>query len=224
MVLSGVIVTVGVALVVAGCGGEAPSRPAPGGPSASGAPIVSRAAASRLRLTWRLPAAYRTVCDEQAAYASGGARGCPPLIPAGPLRVEFAGPFSKQERFRGGYSADFGSGSLDALGGQRIETNGGHWRYEVAWTPAVRRLIVRRGVEQPANATRRSSCRDVRLGAQRVQACKVVPYEKGGGINGGHIAYVWRHTGTAFVVSVHGYRNEPRVRAMVAAWMAEALP
>jgi hypothetical protein len=51
----------------------------------------------------------------------------------------------------------------------------------------------------------------------------VVPYERGGGLHGGHVAYVWRSADATFVLSVHGYRNEPRVRAMLAAWMAEVL-
>jgi len=89
-------------------------------------------------------------------------------------------------------------------------------------TPAVRRLV-RRGVELPANAADASVCRKQRLGAHRVQTCRVGAFEKGGGINGGHVAYVWRHEKTAFVVSLHGYRNEPRARAMLAAWIAEVL-
>lgn len=82
-------------------------------------------------LTRRLPAVYRAICDEQAKYAPVGARGCPPLVPAGEMRVDFAGPFSRLERLRGGYSADMGSAVLDELKGERLETNGGHWHYDV---------------------------------------------------------------------------------------------
>ncbi len=217
------IVVVVVVAFAAGCGDDTPSRPAPGPPPASLAPAVSAAEASDLGLTRRLPAAYRSVCDEQAAYAPAGARTCPPLVPAGPLRVEFAAPFSRLERLRGGYSADFGSRSLDELGGRRVGAAGGHWHYDVAWTPALRRSVVDRAVRRPADAARPSRCRTVRLGPQRAQACRVPPYEQGGGLNGGHVAYVWTHGRTAFVVSVHGYRNEPRVRAMAGAWMAEML-
>lgn len=48
-----------------------------------------------------------------------------------------AGAFSKQREERGGYFADFVSSSLSKLGDEHIETNGGHWHYDVAWSPAV---------------------------------------------------------------------------------------
>lgn len=219
---SGAIVAVVVALLVAGCGGE-PRRSASGAEPASAAPAVSAAEARALGLTWRLPARYRRVCTEQAAYAPEGARSCPPLVPTGAMRVDWADPFSPLPRWAAGYTADLGSGSLDELRGRRIDSNGGHWRYDVAWSAAVRRLVVDRGVRRPVDAEAASSCRPVRLGGYRVQACEVPPYEQGGGINGDHVAYVWRHERTAFVLSLHGYRNEPRARAMMAAWMAEVL-
>lgn len=127
-----------------------------------------------------------------------------------------AKPFSKQNRYSGGYSADLASRSLK-LRGEPIEANGGHWRYDVSWTPAVKRLVVRRGVQRPANAHEPSSCRRSRLGDKEVEVCEVVPYEKGGGLNGGHIAYAWTHERATYVVSVHGYGNKPRARAMMAA-------
>lgn len=60
------------------------------------------------------------------------------------------------------------------------------------------------------NSTGASACRHVRLGSERVEACRVVPYEQGGGFHGGHIAYVWTHGQASYVVSLHGYANEPR--------------
>jgi hypothetical protein len=117
----------------------------------------------------------------------------------------------------GGYSADLASHSLSHLGGPRVETNGGHWRYDVAWVPSVRRAVVRVGVERPRNASGPSSCRHVRVAAHEMEACRVVPHERGGGLNGGHIAYVWNHTSVTYVISLHGYANEPRARAMMAA-------
>jgi hypothetical protein len=55
-------------------------------------------------------------------------------------------------------------------------------------------------------------------------ACRVVAHNRGGGLNGGHIAYVWDHAGIAYVLSVHGYANEPRARAMIAALAARVDP
>jgi hypothetical protein len=54
-----------------------------------------------------------------------------------------------------------------------------------------------------------------------MEACRVVPYQQGGGLNGGHIAYVWNHAGVTYVISVHGYANEPRARAMMTALAAQ---
>ena len=44
----------------------------------------------------------------------------PPLIPRGSLKVMYAGPVSKHHEEQGGYTADFASPSLSALGGARI--------------------------------------------------------------------------------------------------------
>jgi hypothetical protein len=61
------------------------------------------------------------------------------------------------------------------------------------------------------------------LAREPVRACRVVPYERGGGLNGGHIVYTWDRGRATFVVSVHGYANEPRARAMMLAWIARRL-
>ena len=53
-------------------------------------------------------------------------------------------------------------------------------------------------------------------------ACRVVAYRRGGGVNGDHIAYVWDDARITYVISVHGYANEPRARAMMAALTAAA--
>jgi hypothetical protein len=204
-------------VAIAACGRSAP--PPRTAPVASIPPSRARG----LGLTRDLPAAYRRVCAKQAAYAPAGARLCPPLIPGGRLKVIDATPFSKRRDLRGGFLADIASRSLDRLGPARITTNGGHWHYDVSWSPAVRRLLVARMVERPGAADRPSDCHRLRLGGQRVEACRVVPYERGGGLHGGHIAYVWTHGRVTFVISLHGYANEPRARAMTEALMARVL-
>ncbi|HET6548402.1 MAG TPA: hypothetical protein VFG79_08105 [Solirubrobacter sp.] len=73
------------------------------------------------------------------------------------------------------------------------------------------------------NAERSSACRHRRFGNQRVEICDVVPYEQGGGLNGGHVAFVWTHGRVTYVVSLHGYANEPRARAMVEALMDDVI-
>jgi hypothetical protein len=186
-------------------------------------PVVSGGRAAALGLTRKLPAAYQRVCDEQAAVAPPGARVCPPLVPADSLEVIDADPFSPRPRRGGGYLADLASSSLSELASKRIETIGGHWHYDVSWTAEARRLLVHRGVERPANANRASKCRALRLGSESVTTCRVVPYEQGGGLNGGHLAYMWSHRPVMYVVSLHGYANEPRARAMTQALMALVL-
>ena len=110
-----------------------------------------------------------------------------------------------------------------ACSGPYIDTNGGHWGYAVTWTPAVRRLVVRAGIERPSAAAEPSRCRPVVLAGQPVRACRVVAHERGGGLHGGHIVYVWDRGRATFVVSVHGYANEPRARAMMLALVAQRL-
>lgn len=86
----------------------------------------------------------------------------------------------------------------------------------------MRRLVVQMGIRLPVNAREPSSCRRTHVAAQQMLACRVVAYERGGGVNGGHIAYVWDDAGVTYAISVHGYANEPRVRAMMAALTAAA--
>jgi hypothetical protein len=187
------------------------------------APTALPGEARDLGLTRRLPAAYLRACTEQADYAPAGARLCPPLVPEGPMKVMTMGPFSKSPRDRGAYLADLSSSSLSELGADHIETNLGHWHYDVSWTPATRHLLVRRFVERPVNSSKASACRHLRLGRELVEACRVVPHAQGGDLHGGHIAYMWTYGRVSYVLSLHGYANEPRARAMTRALMARRL-
>lgn len=213
----------GLLLVVwgAGCGDEPVATKERGTPP----PVVASGAgrartASPLGLTRNHPPAYRRVCEEQARYAPRDATTCPPVIPRGKLEVIDAGPLFVPDR--GGYSADFASRSLDRIRGRRVNANGGHWRYDVAWTKQAKHFVVELRVLRPQRADRPSRCKWREIDNRRMRACRVVPHEKGGGLNGGHFAYVWRHTGVVYIVSVHGYRNAPRARAMIAA-LADAV-
>jgi hypothetical protein len=189
----------------------------------SSRPAASAAAREKaLGLTRRLRRAYRGVCSMQAARAPVRARRCPPLIPTGRLEVAYRGRSLGRDGPDGGFSADLASRSLDQLDGRRITTNGGHWRYDVAWSPGVRRTVVQMSIRRPLNARESSSCRETLVAARRMFACRVVPYERGGGVNGGHIVYVWDHARVTYAISIHGYAHEPRARAMMAALTAAA--
>jgi hypothetical protein len=170
---------------------------------------------AELNLTRRLPATYTSACRELAASVPPGIAACPPVIPAGALKVEVAAPFSRARRYRGGYSMSFASCSLDRYRGRSIETNGCHWAYELGWSHLTGRIVVERVTAAPGTV-----CRWRSLAGQRVRACRVPPFEQGGGFHGGHIAYLWERPAASVVLSVHGYRNEARVRAMMTALIA----
>lgn len=190
-------------LAVAGCGGDEPRK----------AGDAETAAAARLGLTRTLPATYERACEDLAAYAPTGIGTCPPLVPKGALEVQDAQPVSKRKGLRDGWVSDFESRSVRPVG---------HWRVDVAWSPAVRELLVTRGVERPVNAGGATSdCHWGAVGGERVEACQVLPYEAGGGVNGDHVAYVWPHGKATYVVSVHGRANGPRARAMMEALIAK---
>src|SRR3954453_11064094 len=216
--------------VLAACdsGGTGASRRSSSSTDRStGAPSSQQAAPpaaneTALGLTRRRSRVYRNVCNMQAATAPAGARSCPPRIPAGPLKVMYRGKSLGRDGPEGGFSAELASRSLNRLGGRSIATNGGHWRYDVVWSPRMRRAVVQVGIQRPVNAHESSSCRPTHVAARQVLACKVVAYERGGGVNGGHIAYVWDDARVTYVISVHGYANEPRARAMMAALIAAA--
>jgi hypothetical protein len=188
----------------------------------SGQATPRAASEMALGLTRQWPGAYRGVCSVQAETAPADARSCPPLIPAGALTVTYSGKSLGRDGPEGGFSADLASRSLDRLEGRRIATNGGHWRYDVAWDPRMRRTVVQMRILRPVNAAESSTCRPMNLVERKMLACRVVAYKRGGGVNGGHIAYVWDDARVTYVISVHGYANEPRARAMMAALTAAA--
>jgi hypothetical protein len=194
-----------VSSLVAACGHDSDSDP--------------RARASDVRdlgLTRQAPVAYRRVCERQAREAPSRARSCPPLVPAGRLKVLYRGRSLGREGPAGGYSADFASPSLGRLRGRRVGTNGGHWHYDAAWAPAMREAVVR-VVERPADSSKPSACGHRRIARTRMEVCRVVAYRRGGGLHGGHVAYIWSSAGVTYVISLHGYANEPRARAMMSA-------
>lgn len=188
------LAAVATAAATAGCGDDAKHRDQRD---------VSDAAARQLRLTRTLPESYRRVCDDLAAYAPR-VRACPPLIPAGALEVDDARPFSTKAALRGGWSSAY-------------EGEGGRWRFDVAWTSAVKDRLVTHGVEGERDDPR-SDCHWGQLSGQRVEACQVLPFEAGGGASAGQVAYVWPHGAASYVVSAP---DGPRARAMTQALIAK---
>jgi hypothetical protein len=208
-----IVCATAAALAVGGCG--AGDGDGTGDADVKAAPAARAArAAQRLGLTRTLPPNVRRVCDDLAAYAPEGVGACPPLVPKGATEVQAAKPFSRQRGLKDGWISDFESEAIRPVG---------HWRFDVTWSPAVRELVVVKGVEAPVNADgARSDCHWGAVAGQRVEACQVLPFEAGGGVNGGHVAYVWPHGPATYVVSVHdGPGNGPRARAMMEALIAE---
>jgi hypothetical protein len=217
------LIAVGALLLAGGCGGgDRPDQRASAANHTAGAPPVPGSSSMTdreltLGLTRKHPRRYRTVCRRQAEQAPAGARTCPPLVPEGRLAILYSGRLGGRDSDLGGFSADLASPSIGRVDGKQVQTNGGHWRYDVAWTQSAREFAVDRNVIRPPRASRRSSCHRRRVAGQRMRVCRVVPHEQGGGVNGGHIAYVWRDRTIAYVISLHGYRNRARARAMMRA-------
>ena len=177
-----------------------------------------------LSLTRNLPPGYERACERLAEYTPREIAACPPVIPRGPLKVEIAAPFSATRRDREWFVMSFASCSLNSYMGRSIETNGCHWAYELAWSRRTRRTVVEGVIHGSGNPTNpRSACRWRSLAKQRVRACRVPPFERGGGFHGGHIAYLWERAPAAIVLSAHGYLNEARVKAMMTALIEKAL-
>lgn len=175
-----------------------------------------------LTLTRHLPRSYERACRRLAEYAPRALATCPPLVPAGSLEVEIAGPFSGTHRFREWFVMSLASCSLNSYGGRPIHTNGCHWAYELAWSRRTRRVVVQRVMHGNDPANPPAPCRWRRLAGQRVRACRVPPFEEGGGFHGGHIAYLWERSSAAVVLSAHGYPNQARVEAMMTALIRAA--
>jgi hypothetical protein len=134
------------------------------------------------------------------------------------LEVEVATSFSRARRYASGYSMSFASCSLSSYRGVPIETNGCHWAYELGWSRRTRRIVVDRVLDGSGNpANPRSRCEWRRVAGQRVRACRVPPFDQGGGFHGGHVAYLWERPHATVVLSAHEYRNEARVKAMMTA-------
>lgn len=177
-----------------------------------------------LTLTRNLPLAYERACQQLAEKAPRDVAACPPVVPAGPMKVEIAAPFSRTRRDRDWFVMSFASCSLNSYRGRSIETNGYHWAYEVAWSLRTRRIVGERVLRGGGNSPNPiSACRSRLLAGQRIRACRVPSFEQGGGFHGGHVAYVWEPASAAIVLSAHGYLNEARVRTMMTALIQNAM-
>jgi hypothetical protein len=202
------------ALLVAAC--TSPSDP----PPATGAPVhptttVGRAQAELdLQLTRQLPQEYSRACARLRSYRPLRANACPPLVPQGAIKIEFQGSPRGWPR---SYQLDLASRSLSSIGGRPVESAGGHWTVAAARGRTDQRLLA---LTLRPSARRPSTCRLTNLEGEPVTACRVPPYEEGGGYYGGHIAYEWKHEDVVYHITIHGYANEPRVSLMMAALIA----
>lgn len=206
-------IVVFILAALAGCGGQDSGREARGNPDSEQRPAGE---AARLGLTAELPPSLARACERLRRLAPPRADHCLPLVPEGKAKLEYAQGSSLTRSRRDAFAMSVASSSLNELDGARIETNGGHWSYEVAWSPTARERLTR-FAQRPPNARRQSRCSELRLKAETVTACRIPPYEQGGGFYGGHAVYLWQHDDVTYVISAHGYKNEPRVRAMTAA-------
>ena len=198
---------------LAGCGGQDGGREARGNTDSERRPADE---AARLGLTAELSPSLARACARLRRLAPPRADHCLPLVPEGKAKLEYAQGSSLTPSRRDAFAMSVASSSLNQLDGARIEANGGHWSYDVAWSPTARKRLTR-FAQRPPNARRQSRCSELRLNAEAVTACRIPPYDQGGGFYGGHAVYLWQHEDVTYVISAHGYDNQARVRAMTAA-------
>jgi hypothetical protein len=176
-----------------------------------GAALAERA--RRLALTRDVPSTLRGACTElgRRLRREGSARAvlCPSLVPAGPLRVAFAGPLTGVRPGRPGrsYMIDVHSPQLPD------QRSGGHWLV-ASGTRSGLRLA---GLVDLAP----TAVRTLRLAGVFAVVREMPPYPRGG-VNGGHVLVEWHLGANTHLVSVHGHRNRERALLMAEAMIRAA--
>ena len=207
----GAAMVLGGALSVLGCGGGGDTAPI-----AQSRAVPPPAEQRELDLTTELPETVRRAC-ERLARGMSGTLFCPPLVPAGDASEQYAG--RREDRRTGDaprtYVLDFASRSLGRLGGKDVDANGGHWVVEGVGREVLRSEV---GLYVP----RRQRRGRVRMTATRIAGRPVRLYRSGAACCfeaylAGHYTATWRRRGRTYAVSIHGYRNRPRVLAMARA-------
>lgn len=179
----------------------------------------SHAELDRLGLTRSLPAKLTDACRriqrrvDIAVY-------CPPVVPEShppPPQIEQAGPLGigfshgRVTRWtRDYYEANVQSGSwLD-------HASDGHWIFAAGSPRLVGRRINALPLQGPPTGMVASAVltsRNVRIAGLMASVKRMARYPQGG-INGGHVLVTWKVGATDYLVSIHGFQNEPRAVAM----------
>jgi hypothetical protein len=140
---------------------------------------------------------------------------CPPAIPRGRLRIEYAGPFGRGDTKT--YFINAVSPSLPHPYVRRAREKGkgypppGHWLV-AAWRPAseLRAFLRREGAR--------------RLGVEqieRVSATVLLVPPGAAAQDSGHAVVFWQLHGVGYTASVHGHINEGVAKAMARALVSE---
>jgi hypothetical protein len=195
------------ALSLGGCGGtDAPET-------------TSEAALADLQLTTNPPAGLGEACAKVAPRTQLNVV-CPPIAPTGDFTVQFLAP-DVGAKDRSFYDVQVESASLHREG-----QNPGHWSFGAATTlPAVERMLkvspfnarlCRRYNNQHANSPEQCEpeVSDLDVDGTAVKQYLMPDYPIGG-INGGHVAFVWQGADAAYILSVHDPANRDRALVML---------
>lgn len=167
---------------------------------------VSTATAAPVALTKEAPPELIAKCRQALAEAHTRVLYCPPAVPEGDVFMR-AGP-----AFGGDFDGE-GAYVVDVTMIDRVPwSRRGHWLVE-GGSPRTLRYELHFGVWQPRE-------RAVTVGGIEATVYFVVPFNKGGGEHGGHVALYWEFDGQAYDVSFHGYRNLPLVKSVAEPLMA----
>jgi uncharacterized protein (TIGR03435 family) len=189
------IALLATAATLTGCG------PRPAAPDAA-------AVEADLGLTRQLPPDYAAGCIE--ILREMHVNPCPPLIPAGPMWVRVSDGSPSEPRASAILDMMFAK-VLTSINGRKIDAHDGHWTIEVGSDQRSQRSL-----SEWIGSGTPPQCQIVELKGQRVEFCRA-PLYPDGGYYGDHIVSLWQRGDVAYVVSLHGHDNEPRLRLMMAA-------
>jgi hypothetical protein len=211
------LATILLTVITVGCGNA----------ESGGGPTTSAASLDSLQLTNEPPPSLTAACAKVAPRTRLEVI-CPPIAPVGTFTIQFIVPEPGSPDVS--YDVQGESGSLHREDGAR--QNPGHWSFgadaslarlerTLQIAPASKRICKRYNREHradPMPCQPEVSTFD-RDGTKITEY--VMPKYPIGGINGGHLVFVWQGSDAAYILSVHDSANRDRDLAMLDGLLAE---